>query len=276
MLDFIQPAILGLVQGLTEFLPISSSGHLVIVRELFGWADQGALFDAVLHLATVIAILIYFRADWLGILASLNPKSTSHSVVQSRRLLWLLIISTVPVIAGGLLFPQLFTEDGRNLMIIAGLMIFAGLMFILVERIAHGRKNLSKLTFFDALSIGIAQLGAMLPGISRSGATIASGLYIGLKREEAARYAFLLGVPALILAGGYALLQIDLGNTAVNWTMLGVGSGVSLISSFAAIAIMMRFLKHNKLYVFAGYLIVVGIALLVLKLAHIGLPLFQL
>lgn len=276
MENFIQPLILGLVQGLTEFLPISSSGHLVVTREVLGWTDQGALFDAVLHLATVIAILIYFRTDWLNIISSINPRSASHSAVQSRRLLWLLTISTVPAIAGGLLFPQLFTEQSRSLIIIAGLMIFTGLMFILVERIARGRKNLSKLTFFDALAVGIAQLGAMLPGVSRSGATISGGLYIGLKREEAARYAFLMGAPALILAGGYSLFQMELGQTAVNWTSLGIGSGVSLISGLAAIAIMMRFLKNNKLYVFAGYLIVVGAALLMLKLTHIGLPLFPL
>lgn len=276
MESFIQPLILGLVQGLAEFLPISSSGHLVITREVLGWADQGALFDAVLHLATVIAILIYFRTDWLNIVTSLNPKSTSHSAVQSRRLLWLLGISTVPAIAGGLLFPQLFTEQGRSLIIVAGLMIFTGLMFILVERIARGRKNLSKLTFFDALSIGLAQLSAMLPGISRSGATIISGLYIGLKREEAARYAFLMGVPALALAGGYALLQMELGSNTVNWALLGAGFGTSLVGSLAAIAIMMRFLKNNRLHVFAGYLIVVGIALLVLKFAGVGLPLFPL
>ncbi len=276
MQDFIQPIILGLVQGLTEFLPISSSGHLVITREVFGWADQGALFDAVLHLATVVAILIYFRADWLSIWASLNPKSASHSAVQSRHLLLLLAVSTVPAIVGGFLFPQLFIEQGRGLTTIAGLMIFTGLMFILVERIARGKKNLSKLTFFDALSIGIAQLGAMLPGISRSGATIITGLYIGLKREEAARYAFLLGVPALALAGGYSLFQMESGQTAVNWMFLGIGSGVSLISSLIAITIMMRFLKNNKLYVFAGYMIAVGIALLVFKFSHIELPFFQL
>ncbi len=275
-MDFIQPIVLGVVQGLAEFLPVSSSGHLVIVREIFGFEDQGALFDAVLHLATVIAILIYFRADWANIISSLNPRSNNHSAIQSRRILWLLVLSTLPAIAGGLLFPQLFTEQGRTLTMIASLMVFTGLMFIVVERVSRGKKNLSKLTFFDALSLGVAQLGAMLPGISRSGATIATGLYIGLKREEAARYAFLLGVPALVLAGGYALLKMEFGQVVVNWAELGIGFAVSLVSSIVAIAMMMRFVRTHKLHAFSVYLIALGLLLISLKIAHIGLPLFQL
>jgi len=271
--QLLQPVVLGLVQGLTEFIPVSSSGHLVIVRNLLGWSDQGALFDAVLHLATVVAIVIYFRDDVMMMLRSLRPSAQSHNTTQNRKLLVLLAVATVPAILVGLLLTDLIEGQSRSLAIVASLMIFTGLMFVLVEKISVSRKSLSKLTFFDALGIGAAQAAALLPGISRSGSTIMAGMYFGLKREDAARYAFLLAIPALLLAGGYALFQMEVGQQAINWLELGVGAVVSLFSSLLAISFMMRFLKTNRLYGFAGYLIVIGVILLGLILAHVKLPL---
>lgn len=267
----LQPIALGLIQGLTEFLPISSSGHLVIVREVFGWTDQGALFDAILQLASVTALVIYFWADLAGIVKSFHPKTSNHTALQSRRLFWLLAISTVPVVGAGLLFSHLFTTTARGLLPVASMMIFVGLIFILVERIAHGKKSLTKLNFFDALAIGIAQMAALLPGVSRSGSSIATGLYVGLKREDALRYAFLMGIPALTLAGGYALLQIEFGKLSVDWLVLGVSFAAALLSSLAAIAIMMRWFKNRRLYVFAGYRILVGLGLVGLYLFRAGI-----
>lgn len=259
----VQPIVLGLVQGITEFLPISSSGHLVVVREVLHWPDQGALFDAVLQLASVLALVIYFRADLLAIAKSLNPKASVNSTtIQSRRLAWLLVISTVPIVGAGLLFPTLFETTARGLLPVASMMIFVGLIFILIERIARGRKNLSKMTFFDALAIGVAQMAALLPGVSRSGASIASGLYVGLKREESVRYAFLMGIPALVLAGGYALLKLELSQVAVDWVVLGISFAAAFISSLAAIWFMMLWFKRHRLYIFAGYRIVLGIGLI--------------
>jgi len=264
----IQPIVLGLVQGLTEFLPISSSGHLVIARDVLGWADQGALFDAVLQLASVMALSLYFRADIGNIIKGLNPKSVDPAATRSRRLFWLLVVSTVPVVAAGLLFPVLFEQTARGLLPIASMMIFVGLIFILVERIAKGRKSLTKLTFFDALAVGVAQMAALLPGVSRSGASIATGLYVGLKREESVHYAFLMGIPALLLAGGYALLQMEFGKVAVNWPILGMSFVVAFVSSLAAIWFMMQWFKRHRLYVFAGYRILFGIGLIVWYFLH--------
>lgn len=264
----LQPAILGLVQGLTEFLPISSSGHLVIIRDIFQWPDQGPLFDAVLQLASVAALLVYFRIEVGLMIRSLNPKLTTHTVRQSRRLLGLLAISTIPVVVAGLLFPNLYENIARGLLPVAGMMIFVGLLFIVVERVTSDHRGLSKLTFFDALATGIAQMAALLPGVSRSGASIATGLYLGLKREDATRYAFLMGIPALALAGGYALLQLEFGKTAVEWSTLGLGFAVAFLSSLAAISFMMRWFKHHKLFVFAGYRIVIGIGLIIWYFLH--------
>jgi undecaprenyl-diphosphatase len=275
MQAFIQPIILGLIQGLTEFIPISSSGHLVVIREVLHWQDQGALFDAVLQLASVAALIVYFREDVVGILRSFNPRLTTHAAIQSRRLFWLLAVSTVPVVAAGLLFPRLFTETARGLLSVAIMMVFVGLMFVVVERLARGKKSYTKLTFFDALAVGVAQAASLIPGVSRSGASIATGLYVGLKREDATRYAFLMGIPALLLAGGYALLQMELGKVVVNWPILGVSFIVAFISSLGAIAFMMRWFRNHKLYIFAGYRVAMGIGLILFYLVEtkiISLP----
>lgn len=272
--SLIQPALLGLIQGLTEFIPISSDGHLVITRQLLGWADQGAMFDAILHVATLLALLVYFRKDIIDIFKSLNPRAAGHTLVQSRRVGWLIVIATVPAVAAGLLFPALFTDTSRTLTATAILMIFMGLMIILAERVARGRKSIAKLTFFDALAIGLAQMAAMLPGVSRSGSTIITGLYLGLKREEAAHFSFLMGTLALALAGGYAFLQIETGHFSTNWFALAVASAIAFGSGLLAIDFMMRFLKRHQLYGFAGYLIVVGAGLVIVKLAGLHLPLF--
>ncbi|MFH0905601.1 MAG: undecaprenyl-diphosphate phosphatase [bacterium] len=261
-------ALLGLVQGLTEFLPVSSSGHLVAVREIFQWPDQGALFDAILQLASVTALLIYFRKDVGAIIRSLNSRLATHATNQSRRLLWLLAISTVPVVGAGLLFPKLFEETARGLLPVAVMTIFVGLIFIVVERIAKGRKSLGKLTFFDALAIGVAQMASLLPGVSRSGSSIATGLYVGLKREESVHYAFLMGIPALLLAGGYALLQVEFGNLAIDWSILGISFAVAFFSSLVAIWFMMQWFKRHRLYVFAVYRIILGIGLIAWYLWH--------
>jgi len=261
--EYLQPALLGIVQGLTEFIPISSSGHLVVVRELFGWPDQGALFDAVLQLASVTALVVYFWSDLVQIFRGLNPKSKTHADTQARKLFGLVAISTVPIVAAALLFPTLFTETARGLLPVACMMIFVGLIFILVERLTRERKSLAKLTFFDALLVGVAQAAALLPGVSRSGSSIAAGLYLGLKREDTIRYAFLIGIPALALAGSYAIIQMEFGATPIDWLVLGVSFAVAFFSSLAAIWFMMRWFKRHRLYLFAGYRILFGLGLIV-------------
>jgi undecaprenyl-diphosphatase len=262
MQTYIETAILGVVQGLTEFIPISSSGHLVLVREVFGFKDQGLAFDAALHLATALAVLIYFREDWKNIFTSLFSKKINRTNTQSRRLLILIAVTTIPAIGVGLLFADTIEAQFRTILPVASLMIFTGLIFLLVEKIAVTKKDLTKLSFFDALSIGLAQAVAILPGISRSGATIVTGMYHGLKRETAARYSFLAATPIIVLAGFYSLWQLGGVVERITWDALALGFLTAFVSGILAVHLLLSFLKNNRLYIFAGYLIVIGVGLL--------------
>lgn len=267
MNEYIQAAVLGAVQGLTEFIPISSSGHLVVVRQLFNLPDQGLAFDAVLHLATATAILIYFWNDWRHLWVSLLSRSQMRGVQQSRKLFWLIAVTTVPAIGAGLLWAGYLEGQLRNIPTIASLMILTGLLFILIERIAQPHRDLTKLNFFDALSIGLAQALAILPGISRSGATIITGMYHGLRREVAARYSFLAAGPIVVLAGLYSLWKLlAAGSSEVETISLIVGFVASLLAGLVAIHFLLKWLKQNRLYVFAGYLIIVGVGLVIFSL----------
>lgn len=261
---YIETAILGVIQGLTEFIPISSSGHLILVREIFGFKDQGLAFDAVLHLATVLAILVYFRDDWKNIFTSLFQRKINRINTQSRRLFILILVTTIPAIGVALLFADTIENQFRTIIPVASLMILTGVMFIIVERIAQTKKDLSKLSFFDALSIGLAQALAILPGISRSGATIITGMYHGLKRETAARYSFLAATPIIILAGVYSLWQLGGVVERFTWDSLAIGFVAAFLSGIGAIHLLLSFLKNNRLYIFSGYLIIVGTGLIVL------------
>lgn len=264
MQTLIETAILGAVQGLTEFIPISSSGHLILVRELFGFADQGLAFDAVLHLATALAVLVYFWADWKNIFTSLFAFKPNRTSIQSRRLFILILATTVPAIGAGLLFASTIEEQIRTLLPVALLMIFTGIMFVVVEKVAETKKDISKMSFFDALSIGLAQAVAILPGISRSGVTIITGMYHGLKRETAARYSFLAAMPVVMLAGGYSFWQMLKAPEEIAYLPLAVGFATSFVFGLAAVHLLLTFLKHHRLYIFAWYMIVIGLALVAL------------
>jgi len=263
MNDYIQVIVLGAVQGLTEFIPISSSGHLIVVRQVFGFEDQGIAFDAVLHLATLLVIIIYFWKDWRAMVMSMFAQNVTYRIRQSRRLIWLIVVTTVPAIGAGLLFKDFINDGARSLMLVASLMIFTGLMFILLERVSKIRKDISKMSFFDALSIGLAQAAAILPGISRSGATIITGMYHGLKREVAAKYSFLAAGPIVAMAGFYSLWQLLSRPEMVSWVDLSIGFIATLVSGFVTVHFLLQFLRSHKLNIFASYLIIVGLGLLV-------------
>ncbi len=265
--EYLQSAILGAVQGLTEFIPVSSSGHLIIVRQLFGLPDQGLAFDAVLHLATALAVVIYFWKDWKNMAVHLFTRREVHEAKQSRRLLGLIAVTTVPAIGAGLLLASYLGTNLRTISAVASLMVLTGLFFILIEQISKPHRDLNRLTFFDALSIGLAQAVAILPGISRSGATIIAGMYHGLRRDSAARYSFLAAGPIVALAGLYSLWQLLSSPAAgVGITTLSVGFAVSLLVGLFTIHFLLSWLKQNRLYVFAGYLIVVGAGLIIFSL----------
>lgn len=272
MINLVQAAVLGVVQGLTEFLPISSDGHLIVVPRLLGWPDQGLAFDIAVHTATLAAVFIYFRADWKNIWTSLRTKAKTRDVLQSRRLLFLIAIATIPGALAGAILANFLEDTARSLVITACLMIFSGFMFLVVERISIAKKDLNKITWIEALSIGVAQAGAILPGVSRSGSTITAAIYHGLKREAAARFSFLMSAPIILIAAVYYGVKLIISPTPLgfDWTTLAVGFAAALISGLIAIKFMMVFLKKYKLNIFSYYLIALGIALLGLNYFHVG------
>ena len=255
--------VLGAVQGLTEFVPISSSGHLVLVPEALGWDSPGLAFDVLLHVASLIALLVYFSGDLVDI-----ARGTLAGDTGARRLVLLLAIGTVPAVIAGVALGDYFEgsfEDAEaaavQLVITAGILVAAEQALAFHERRraeTGGRlRTIDDLNTGDAALVGVAQAVSILPGISRSGSTIAAGLAVATRREDAARFAFLLAIPALF---GAALVEVpDLSGSS-----LGTGAGIagfvaSLVTSYAAIAILIKYLKTRSLYPFAAYCVIAGI-----------------
>ena len=194
--NLIEAAILGIIQGITEFFPVSSSGHLVLMRKLFNFKDQGLEFDAILHFGTLFALLIYFAKDWIKIFSGLFYKDRKNE----RRLLFYLILGSLPVAIIGYFAASLLEDFFRDIVWVAAFLIITGLIFIAADKfdqIKLRKKELSKLKLKDALAIGGAQALALLPGISRSGITISAGIFCKMKRDQAARFSFLLATPAI-------------------------------------------------------------------------------
>lgn len=251
-------ALLGLVQGLTEFIPVSSNAHLRIVASLVGEKDSGAAFTAVLQLGSLAAVLAYFSRDLVHMTTHLTRPSTPDG-----KLAWQIAIATVPIVVIGLLFKKHIEEDTRSLYLIAGTLIGIGLVMAAIDHWATrngGTKPLGGLTWTDALIIGLAQTMALLPGVSRSGSTICMALLLGLTRSDAARFSFLLSIPAVAGAG---ILESREVFRTFPLAPIAVGIGVAAVTSYAAIAWLMRWLGSHQLVGFAVYRIVAGVALLV-------------
>jgi undecaprenyl-diphosphatase len=280
-LDPIQAAILGLVQGLTEFLPVSSSAHLVIVPWLFGWRDpaiNSLAFDVALHMGTLVAVLAYFWRDWLNILQGLLRVVTTRRIDDAQGKLGIyILLGTIPGVIAGLLLESRIDEwfhspdpatQANGILIIAGLMMLLGIVLLVAERIARHQLDITQLTLGAALAVGLAQALAVLPGVSRSGSTITAGLFAGLKREAAARFSFLLGTPIIVGSGlkkGYDVLQAG-GIPADQQVGFAIGFLVAVVSGYAAIWFLLRFLQRNSTLPFIVYRLVVGLLLIGLVL----------
>ena len=267
-IELLRAIVISAVQGVTEFLPISSDGHLVIVRQLFDWPDQGLFFDITIHLATLLAVIIYFWRDCRSIIDSWRSKGKlTKAQVQTRQLTILLGWATLPVIPAALIMLPIITDQTRNLPTVATLMILSGLAFWLIQRFSRPRKDITRLTRFDAIGIGLAQAMAILPGVSRSGSTIAASLYQGIKVETAARFSFLLAIPAIAGAGVVAMLEILTSSTPLSYSLLHLGAafGTAFIFGLGSIHLLLYLLKRRGLTPFAYYMVIVGIALLALN-----------
>jgi undecaprenyl-diphosphatase len=249
----VQAALLGVVQGLTEFLPVSSSAHLILARLFFGFdADKfGLSFDVACHVGTLIAVLIYFRTDIARMIAAL-PRLTDRNDPDAR-LVWLIVVGTIPAVVAGLLFKHRI-EDHLRTPAIAAAMLAAGAVLLLAAEAAGAKtRREASLTLGEALLIGCAQAVALIPGVSRSGATLTVALFLGLRRAEAARFIFLLAIPAILGAAASEapkLLKAGLGDTA---SLFLIGIVSSAIVGYAAVKYFIRYLGNHSLAVFAWY-----------------------
>ena len=249
-------ALLGVVQGLTEFLPVSSSAHLILARAFFGWDSDrfGLAFDVACHVGTLTAILVYFRRD----LAELAPgllrlhRPATH---PAARRLWYIALATIPaVLVGGLLGDQI--DAVRSPGVIAATLALGGVLMIIAERVGVRRRDAEHLTLADTLAIGVAQACALVPGVSRSGATITMALFLGITRASGARFSFLLGIPAMVGAAtleGVKLATSDVAMDAETARVFLVGMAVSGVVGYLAVRFFMRYLIGHTLDVFAGY-----------------------
>jgi len=256
----LQALIMGLVQGLTEFLPVSSSGHLIILPELLGWDDpfiDSLAFSVMLHIATLVALLGYFRADWLRLvpagLAAIRDRSLRGD--PDRRLAWLLALTTIPAIVAGLLLNDPIEGAFREARLVAVTLVIGAAVLWLADRWGAQDRGIGELGFGAALGIGAAQALALVPGLSRSGISISAGLFAGLSREEAARFSFLMATPITTLAGAWEVRKLVIGEAGVDVAIapLVVGMVAALVSGVTAIAILLRFLRTNSLSVFIVY-----------------------
>lgn len=266
-ISWAQTIVLSLVQGLTEFLPVSSSGHLRIVSELFFGQDAGASFTAVVQLGTEAAVLVYFARDIWDILTGWF-KGLFNKAERgfNYRMGWMVIAGTLPVGVLGFLGKDLIRENLRNLWITAFVLVAFSFVFILAEKFGSKRRSYESLTMKDAIIMGFAQCLALIPGVSRSGGTISAGLFVGLEREVAARFSFLLAIPAVLASGLFSLPDAfdPQAGQAASASQLAVGTLIAFVVGYASIAWLLKFVSHHSFSWFAAYRIPVGIIVAIL------------
>ncbi len=274
-MDLFQAIFLGIIQGLTEFLPISSTAHLRIVPALFGWNDPGAAFTAVIQFGTLVAVLVYFYKELVGITSAVVKGILSGKPMHNReaQLGWMIAAGTLPIVIFGLLLKDEIETSFRSLYVISISLIALALLLMFAEyltkkRIAHGvhLRSLESIGWRESILIGLAQAVALVPGSSRSGTTITGGLFLGLNRETAARFSFLLSLPSVFAAGVLELVKERelLLSSDIGVLNLVVATIVSGVVGYASIAFLLNYLKHHSTYLFIIYRIIVGIGLLYL------------
>ena len=264
-LSWLQAIVLGISQGLTEFLPISSTAHTLIVSKLLGWPDPGAAFTAVTQVGTELAVVIYFRQDIARILkawfASLTKKTERAN--PDAKMGWYVIIGTIPIGIAGLAFKSSIETTARNLWLVAATLIVMGILLGLADRYAKHTKSETDINTKNAVLFGLGQALALIPGVSRSGATITAGLAMGFKRDVAARYSFLLAIPAVFASAALTAGDIS-SDSFVNWPATIVGTIVAFVVGYFVIASLMKYLQTRTFLPFVIYRIALGTLLMVL------------
>jgi undecaprenyl-diphosphatase len=267
-MSWLQVVVLSVVQGLTEFLPVSSSGHLAIVSQLFFADDAGASFTAVSQLGTELAVLIYFARDigrilvaWFGGLRDSSRRTPDYWLG------WWVIIGTIPIGAAGLIFKHYIRDDVRNLWVIATALVAFSAVIAAAEYFGRQTRPIERFTWKDSIVIGVSQCLALIPGVSRSGATISAGLFMGQEREAAARFGFLLAIPAVFASGLYSLpdaFHPDGRGMSASGPQLAVSIAIAFVVGLAAVSWFLKFLVRHGMYWFVGYRVILGVTLLVL------------
>ena len=263
-MTLIQIIILALVQGITEFLPISSSAHLILVPVLTGWQDQGLAFDISVHVGTLSAVVYYFRKEIGAMAVDWTLSCVKRERIGESQLAWAVIIGTVPVVIAGLLMSDFVDTTLRSPLVIAATTLGFGFLLFIADVRGKQHRDEHSLSWKDILIIGIAQAIALIPGTSRSGITMTAGLLLGLTRSAAARFSFLLSIPAILASGGYKSLQLIQGGNAVNWTEMLIGALLSGVVAYACIHWFLKLLERMGMMPFVVYRLVLGVVLIVM------------
>lgn len=265
-MDWIQVVVLAVLQGFTEFLPISSSAHLILLPLLVAWPDQGLAFDVAVHVGTLLAVLAYFRRDLMRMCRDwLRSLAVRHRVGDSPWV-WYLLVGTVPVGLCGLVLNTVGTQGLRSASVIASTTIFFALLLWWSDRFNRGTRGDDQIGWRDVLIIGAAQALALIPGTSRAGITITAGLALGLKRESAARFSFLLSIPVVALAGLLKALEAWSSQVPVAWGAMFAGTMISFVCAYATIHVFLMLVERVGLTPFVVYRLVLGVVLLAFAL----------
>lgn len=274
MEEIFKAILLGIVQGLTEFLPISSTAHLRIIPSFFGWKDIGASYTAVMQVGTMIAIIVYFHKDLISMIKAffLSIKSKDYNS-KDTRLFLMIILGTIPIVIFGFLLKDFIRNEFRNMYIVASSLIFFSIILYIADRYTKKTITMDKLTYSNAVIIGLFQALALIPGASRSGSTISGAFFRDMTREDAARFSFLLSIPAILLSGTYEMFsQRNLllsGESAL--LSLAIATIVSGVIGYWSIWFLLSFIKKNSLLVFVIYRVLFGILIIILlstKIIH--------
>ncbi len=263
-MDFIQIVVLAIVQGLTEFLPVSSSAHLILVPELLGWPDQGLIFDVALHIGSLLAVIAYFKKDIVRMTQAWFTEIIHKKSSPDSMLAWFVIIGTVPAVLAGLVFKDYIELELRSALVIATTTIVFGLLLGLSDYLAGTERDEYTLTFKDVVIIGCFQALALIPGTSRSGITMTAALFLGLKRVSAARFSFLLSIPIIIASGLFQVLDLVKSDVSMDWGLLILAVVLSGLSAWVCIHYFLKLINKMGMMIFVWYRLALGTFLLIL------------
>lgn len=260
-MDLIHIVVLALIQGVTEFLPISSSAHLILPSQLFGWPDQGLAFDVAVHVGTLAAVIAYFRRDVLALLCGWFQQFGSRGASDESRLAWMVILATIPAGLVGLFFHEAVEDYARSVVVIATTTIVFGIFLGWADMRSSHQRTLMEMTWRIALLIGCSQAIALIPGTSRSGITITAALFLGFSRMDAARFSFLLSIPVILLSGGFKGIQLVLLDNGTDWLSIALGAFLSGVSAYICIHYFLSFINRLSMMPYVIYRMLLGIFL---------------